>query len=88
MKDLKKTKKFYSGKKKRCTLKTQVIVSKNTKKIICTNFSNGKKHNFKLFKQSKIHIAKEIELLLDSGYQGLHINTNLPKKKIKKTFNS
>jgi hypothetical protein len=37
---------FYSGKKKRHTIKSQVVVDKKTKKVICTSFSNGKKHDF------------------------------------------
>ncbi len=36
-------KKFYSGKKKRHTLKSQIVVDKKTKKVNCTSFSNGKK---------------------------------------------
>jgi len=32
------------GKKKRHTLKSQVVVDKKTLKVICTAFSNGKKH--------------------------------------------
>ncbi|WP_425363764.1 IS5 family transposase [Candidatus Tisiphia endosymbiont of Hybos culiciformis] len=78
---------YYSGKKKRHTLKTQIVVDKKSKKIICTNFANGKKHDFKLFKESKILIHPEVSLLGDSGYQGmkkLHSNSFLPKKKSKK----
>ncbi|WP_396426827.1 IS5 family transposase [Legionella anisa] len=84
----KKTQKhFYSGKKKRHTLKTQLIVDKNQKKIICTSFSNGKRHDFRLFKESGVHIHPETKSLTDTGYQGiqkLHQNAALPKKKTKK----
>ncbi len=62
-------------------------IDKKSKKIICTNFANGKKHDFKLFKESKILIHPEVSLLGDSGYQGmkkLHSNSFLPKKKSKK----
>ncbi len=41
---------LYSGKKKRHTIKTQVIVNKGDKTVICTAFSNGKCHDFRLFK--------------------------------------
>ena len=37
-----KQKHYYSGKKKRHILKSQVVVDKKSKAIICTSFSNGK----------------------------------------------
>jgi DDE superfamily endonuclease len=62
-------------------------VNKKKKEIICTNFSNGKRHDFRLFKESGVHIHPEIKSLTDTGYQGiqrLHQNSALPKKKTKK----
>ena len=62
-------------------------MDKTSQKIICTAFSNGKKHDFRLFKESKTHIHKDIEALTDSGYLGLqklHAKTEMPKKKSKK----
>ena len=62
-------------------------MDKKSKQIICTSFSNGKTHDFRLFKQSKISIHPAIEVLTDSGYQGLqkiHAKTQMPKKKSKK----
>ncbi len=56
-----------------------------SQKIICTAFSNGKKHDFRLFKESKIH--PDINALTDSAYLGLqklHAKTQMPKKKSKK----
>jgi len=82
-----KQKKYYSGKKKRHTIKTQIVVNKKTKNIICTAFSEGKKHDFKLFKESKTHISKDTQVDTDTGYQGIkkiHLNSVLPKKKTKK----
>ena len=55
--------------------------------MICTSFSNGKRHDFRLFKESAIHIHPEIKSLTDTGYQGinkLHHNSELPKKRTKK----
>jgi hypothetical protein len=63
------------------------VVDKKHKIIICTNFSNGKCHDFRLFKQSNVHIHPKIKSLTDTGYQGiqkLHKNSELPKKKTKK----
>lgn len=64
-----------------------MIVDKKKKKIICTNFAHGKRHDFRLFKESKIHIHPKIKSLTDTGYQGIHkihSNAELPKKKTKK----
>ena len=82
-----KQKRYYSGKKKRHTIKSQVIVAKKTKKVICTSFANGKKHNFRLLKESKVRVRPEVKILTDTAYQGLakiHANSELPKKKSKK----
>lgn len=84
---LKKQKRFYSGKKKRHTLKSQVFVDKASGRIICTAFANGKRHDFRLFKESRTRIHPETEILADSGYQGLqkrHTHTQLGQKKTKK----
>ena len=62
-------------------------MDKKKKEIICTNFCNGKRHDFRLFKESKVRIHPEIKTLTDTGYQGidkLHHNSELPKKKTKK----
>lgn len=63
------------------------MVDKKSRKIICTNFSNGKRHDFRLFKESKIKIHPHINTLTDSAYLGLqklHAKTQMPKKKSKK----
>ena len=57
------------------------------RKIICTAFGNGRKHDFKLFKESKIYIHPETKCTVDTGYQGiakLHSNCEIPKKRSKK----
>jgi len=61
-------------------------VDKKSQKVICTSFSNGRKHDFKLFKESNIFVQNSVKIIVDSGYQGLqkfHSNTFLPKKKSK-----
>jgi hypothetical protein len=83
----KKQKHYYSGKKKKHTLKTQLVMDKRSQKIICTAFSNGKRHDFRLFKESKIHIHPDINALTDSAYLGLqkvHAKIQMPKKKVRK----
>lgn len=55
--------------------------------MICTNFSNGKKHDFKLFKDSKVRLAKGIKGFVDSGYTGIgkiQSAIKTPKKRSKK----
>jgi hypothetical protein len=83
----KKQKHFYSGKKKRHTIKSQLVVDPKGKKIICTNFANGKRHDFRLFKESKVRFSPGTEAIVDTGYQGLqkiHSKTRIPKKRSKK----
>ncbi|UNF61622.1 transposase family protein [Spiroplasma poulsonii] len=75
------------GKKKKHTIKTLAIIEQETKKIIATSFSLGKKHDYALFKESKIPILKNTKLIVDSGYQGIqknHNNVLIPTKKTKK----
>jgi IS5 family transposase len=77
----------YSGKKKRHTQNTQIVADKASRKIICTAFDKGFRHDFKLFKDSKVYLKKESICVVDSGYQGIqkrHQNSELPKKKSKK----
>jgi hemerythrin len=77
----------YSGKKKRHTQKTQIVAHKTSRKILCTAFDKGRRHDFKLFKDSKVHFREESKCLVDTGYQGIqkiHPNSEYPKKKSKK----
>ena len=63
-------------------------MDKKTKQVICTAFANGKRHDFRLFKESKTKINPDIKIITDTGYQGiqkLHSNSELPKKKTKKS---
>ena len=83
----KRQKKFYSGKKKRHTIKTQLVINKSTGEIVCIYTTNGKKHDFKALKDSKLPITPDTTVITDSGYQGLqkiHASTELPIKKTKK----
>jgi hypothetical protein len=68
-------------------MKTQVVVDKTSKVVICTEFCEGKRrHDFKLFKASKLPLKSSIQAIGDSGYQGilaLHKNSEIPKKKKK-----
>lgn len=64
-----------------------MVVDKKSKKVICTSFGNGKKHDFRLFKESKVRWTRERCGMTDSGYTGikkLQNNTKLPKKSSKR----
>jgi hypothetical protein len=63
------------------------VVDKRSQQIICTAFSNGRRHDFRLFKESGTYIHPHTKVITDSGYQGIqkiHKNSQLPKKKTKK----
>ena len=77
----------YSGKKKRHTQKTRLVADKASRKIVCTVFDKGRRHDFKLFKDSLLSLKEETECVADTGYQGiqkLYSSIELPKKKSKK----
>ena len=64
-----------------------MIVDKESKKIICTAFCNGKQHDFRLFKESKANMLSTTKIIADTGYLGirkLHDKSELPKKRTKK----
>lgn len=45
-----------------------------------------KRHDFRLFKESKTHIHPDVKVIADTGYQGLqkiHNKSELQKKKVK-----
>lgn len=75
---------FYSGKKKRHTLKCQLIIDAATGGIVCTFFGKGRQHDFKIFAASGVHFHPDTKSLVDKGYQGiqkLHSNSAVPYKK-------
>jgi hypothetical protein len=62
------------------------VVDKRTKEVICTAFGNGKKHDFRLFKESKVRWTEKTCGVTDSGYTGikkLQKTSRLPKKSSK-----
>jgi hypothetical protein len=78
---------YYSGKKKRHTIKAQVIVCLKTLQILLIVCGKGRTHDFTLLKQSRLRITKALKTYADSGYQGilkLHPNSVTPIKKPRK----
>jgi IS5 family transposase len=83
----KKQKSCYSGKQGYHTLKSQVVADQKSEQIICVRCEKGRVHDFRLWKESKIGLNKEIKILGDKGYQGIqkiHQNSQIPHKKKKK----
>lgn len=82
----KNQRRHYSGKKQRHTQKAQEIIAKKSLQIIARIFAKGRTHNFRLFNESKLDVAKDICCLADTGYQGLmklHSNSKTPFKNSK-----
>jgi IS5 family transposase len=84
---LKKQKDYYSGKKKKHTIKVQLIVCSITLRILSVYCEKGRVHDFQIFKNSNSLINSRVKILADSGYQGIekiHHNSAIPHKKTKK----
>lgn len=62
-------------------------MQKSTRRILCLAHDKGRRHDFRLFKKSKLRLHPQAKALVDSGYQGLqkvHAKTEMPKKRSKK----
>jgi len=65
----------------------QLLINQITQEIICVAIEKGRKHDFRIYKESQIQISQEIEIIADKGYQGLnryHAKSRIPYKKPKK----
>lgn len=84
-KDKHKQREYYSGKKKRHTVKNNVITDKRTKKIKGLSPTEpGKKQDKKAADEEDYHFPEGAKLWKDTGYQGYEpegITTFQPKKK-------
>lgn len=66
----KKQQHYYSGKKKRHTLKSQIGINVKGYKILATSFLEGKNHDFKIFEQSRLLLHDKVIVNVDTGYLG------------------
>lgn len=76
---------YYSGKKKRHTLKTEIRITAQGRIIYISKTNPGSVHDFNLYKQ-EAPVSKKSRVFADSGYQGLdrlHQATEIPYKKLK-----
>lgn len=77
-------KQYYSGKKRRHTIKTEIRVSSEGQIRNISKSFPGKVHDFKIHKESD-HLPEDTRVLADSGYQGLRKIHHMAKTPIKKT---
>lgn len=60
-----------------------MVINKQKKADYMYSFCNGKRHDFRLYKEYKVRIHPLIKAVTDSGYQGLkklHANTEMSQK--------
>lgn len=76
-------KKYYSGKKKKHTMKNQIVINDKMKICSVTKSVEGKKHDKKLYDESRIYPVKKSSFKGDLGYIGAS-GITIPKKKPKK----
>jgi transposase len=82
----KKQKHYFSGKKRRHTLKTEIRVTSDGRIVNISKSYQGKSHDFKIHKEAD-PIPIGTRVYADSGYQGINKrtkNARIPIKKSKK----
>jgi len=83
---IRKQKESYSGKKKRHTIKTEIVIQEDSKILSVSKSHKGETHDFKIRKGEKLLAMGRVKVA-DSGYQGwqkLQSNVMIPHKKTKK----
>ena len=64
-----------------------MVAGSKTKQIICTAVEKGRKHDFRVFKESEVQLSRVNKIQVDSGYQGIQklypAATELPFKSSK-----
>lgn len=82
---LKNKKNSIVGQKKHC-IKAELQINADNEEIITCFVEKGRLHDITLFKTHEIEIDENIEILADSGYQGLqkiHTKCRIPYKNTK-----
>lgn len=65
-----------------------MVINGRTREVICTAQARGPVHDFALYKRSRVEPHESLEVLADSGYQGLdrlHAKSKTPRKKPRKS---
>ena len=64
------------------------MINGQTRQVICTHQGRGPVHDFALYQHSQLDPHESLEVLADSGYQGLaklHRRSRTPQKKPRKS---
>ena len=69
--DNKRRKTYYSGKKKRHTVKTQLIVNNQGFIIHKLGYKKGRRHDYDIYKKNHPVIPKDVLNMYDLGYLGV-----------------
>ena len=86
-KDKKRKKDYYSGKKKRHTVKTQYMVNKEGEILYkSSHYKTGRQHDYTVYKTERPQTPSQVENIIDLGYLGCEkdfptVKYNLPIKK-------
>lgn len=65
-----------------------MVVNGRTRQLLCTHHGRGPAHDFALYQRSGVEPHEGLEVLADSGYQGLqklHAKSRTPRKKPRKS---
>ncbi|WP_420758262.1 transposase family protein [Nostoc sp. CALU 546] len=77
-------KRFFSGKQKRHTLKSQFVIDLERLQVICVVNNSVRRLDFRLFIHNKVRFHPHTKSLEDSGYQGIakfYAHSYVPIKK-------
>ncbi len=69
---------FYSGKKKRHTVKNQMTVNNRGYILHKVGYKKGRKHDYDVYKRNHPVIPKEVVSVVDRGYLG--VETDFPEQ--------
>lgn len=83
----KRQRRFYSGKRKRHTIKSEVLIDRHTGRILATANAAGRRHDMHLRRERGSRLPTTVHAIVDLGYQGFqheHRLSVLPFKATKK----
>ncbi len=69
---------FYSGKKKRHTIKNQITVNNRGYILHKVGYKKGRKHDYDIYKKNHPDIPKQVIIVVDLGYLG--VETDFPEQ--------